>query len=123
MVKCFVDAVTAISCYRGVGQGDISAPGNEASPPPSAPSTVSCPSYMSCTPTSRAVPHPLRPAPHFTRAPTSFVPPQNKRYGLLAGWSFCQGAALGRLVGLALAVDPRWGLGWCWGGTRGGGLL
>ncbi|EFJ50472.1 Bax inhibitor-1, partial [Volvox carteri f. nagariensis] len=30
----------------------------------------------------------------------------NKRYAMLAGFSFCQGAALGKLVDLAVLVDP-----------------
>ncbi|KXZ55273.1 hypothetical protein GPECTOR_3g41 [Gonium pectorale] len=30
----------------------------------------------------------------------------NKRYGLLAGFSLCQGAALGKLVGLAVHINP-----------------
>jgi FtsH-binding integral membrane protein len=31
---------------------------------------------------------------------------QNKRYALLATFAFCQGTAIGPLVGLALAVNP-----------------
>ncbi|GIL91994.1 hypothetical protein Vretimale_18526 [Volvox reticuliferus] len=30
----------------------------------------------------------------------------NRRYAMLAGFSFCQGAALGKLVGLGLGMDP-----------------
>ena len=42
----------------------------------------------------------------------SVIPPcdlshdQNKRLGCLAGFSLCQGAALGPLVGLAITLHP-----------------
>lgn len=32
---------------------------------------------------------------------------QHKRYAMLAGFSFCQGAALGKLVEMAVLLDPR----------------